>query len=68
MEVKGGLHTSYLILHNLPGSSDDMADLAQLASKLHAKDGERSVLADDIKSCEALKREGKEIEHTQTLE
>ena len=45
-----------------------MADLAQLASKLHAKDGERSVLADDIKSCEALKREGKEIEHTQTLE
>ena len=37
-----------------------MSNLAQLASKLQAKDAERSVLNDDIKACEALKSQGKE--------
>lgn len=36
-----------------------MSNLAQLASKLQAKDAERSVLNDDIKACEALKSQGK---------
>ena len=38
-----------------------MSNLAQLASKLQAKDAERSVLNDDIKACEILKNQGKEI-------
>ena len=36
-----------------------MANLAQMAAKLQAKDSERSVLVDDIKACEALRSEGR---------